>query len=78
MSDYFVKEGDRVFLETPDKSLLRLVFGETSVGLIAANIGRELVVISSSDKRAIGVEIKTREWLPCGCYGLECSAKEKS
>jgi len=56
MSDFHVKEGDRVFLTTPDDLLLRVVFGKESVELSAAGIRGRLDTTYSSD-RAVAVKI---------------------
>jgi len=74
MSDFHVKEGDRVFLETPDKLLLRVVFGTKSVELMASNVGSRLRTTYASQV-AIAVEIETKpveKMHPCGCFGTEC------
>lgn len=74
MSDFHVREGDRVFLATSDGLLLRVVFGESSVELSSAGIRGKLDTTYSSD-RAIAVDIKDKpveKIHPCGCFGTEC------
>jgi len=60
MSDFHVKEGDRVFLATTDGLLLRVVFGKSSVELSSAGIRGTLDTTYSSD-RAIAVDIGDKE-----------------
>lgn len=64
MSDFHVNEGDRVFLETPDGLLLRVVFGKASVELMASSVGSKLSTRFSSET-AIAIDIGAK------CYHEE-------